>query len=56
MLNFENKNPANIAYDKPSPKFLGFLKKHYDLISYIPQNNNFVVFSNYFQNVNKIKE
>lgn len=54
MLNFENTIPANLAYDRPSPKLLGFLKKHYGLASYIPQNNNFVVYSAYFENVRKI--
>ena len=51
MLNFENTAPANLAYDRPSPKLLGFLKKHYSLVSYIPQNNNYVVYSAYFENV-----
>ena len=51
MLNFENSLPANLAYDRPSPKLLGFLKKHYSLASYIPQNNNYVVYSAYFENV-----
>lgn len=41
-------SPAKIAYDKPSAKLLGFLWKHYGLSWYIPQNNNFVVFSAYF--------
>ncbi len=49
MLKFENTTPANLAYDRPSPKLLSFLKKHYNLASYIPQNNNYVVYSAYFQ-------
>jgi len=48
MLTHQKINPAKIAYDKPSPKLLGFLRKHYGLSRYIPQNNNFVVFSAYF--------
>ena len=48
MLAAENVVPSQLAYDRPSPKLIGFLKKHYALSSYIPQNNNFVVFSQYF--------
>lgn len=48
MLQTENVSPAQLAYDRPSPKLIGFLKKHYGLMSYIPQNNNFVIFNQYF--------
>ena len=48
MLKTTKISPSKIAYDKPSPKLLGFLRKHYGLSRYIPQNNNFVVFSAYF--------
>lgn len=41
-------NPARFAYDRPSHKLLSFLKKYYNLSSYIPQNNNFVVFRKYW--------
>lgn len=51
MLAFENTLPGNLAYDRPSPKLLGFLKKHYSLASYFAQNNNYVVYSVYFENV-----
>jgi hypothetical protein len=50
MLKFENTQPKLLAYDRPSPKLLGFLKKHYGLNQYVPQNNNFVVFNDYFDN------
>lgn len=50
MLKFENVQPKILAYDRPSPKLLGFLKKHYGLNQYIPQNNNYVVFNDYFLN------
>lgn len=36
------------GYDKPSEKLLGFLNKYYNLKSYVPQANNFVVFNRYF--------
>ena len=29
----------------------GFLKKHYGLSKFIPQNNNFVIFDQYFTSV-----
>lgn len=49
MLSSESANPARLGYDRPSPKFLGFLRKHYGLSDYVPQTNNFVVFSEYFR-------
>jgi len=36
MLRVCSITPAKIAYDKPSPKLLGFLRKHYGLSRYIP--------------------
>ena len=50
MLKFENIQPKLIAYDRPSPKLVGFLKKHYGLSNYVVQNNNFVIFNEYFEN------
>ena len=47
MLENENVEPHNLAYDRPSEKFLSFLKKHYNLANYTPQPNNFVVFREY---------
>lgn len=51
MLEFEKAHPAKLAYDRPSPKLLQFLKKHYGLVNYIPQNNNYVIYSQYFSAV-----
>jgi alpha-tubulin N-acetyltransferase 1 len=48
MLEYENTQPEKLAYDRPSPKLLGFLRKHYSLSNYIPQNNNFVIFDKFF--------
>ncbi len=48
MLVCEKIQPAKLAYDRPSPKLLAFLKKHYGLVDYVPQNNNFVVYNQYF--------
>ncbi len=39
-----------IAYDRPSKLLLSFLNKHYKLVSFIPQNNNYVIFDQYFNN------
>lgn len=49
MLQAEQLTAEQLAYDRPSPKLLSFLHKHYGLASYIPQSNNFVVFEAYFQ-------
>lgn len=48
MLEEEGILPDRLAYDRPSPKLLGFLKKHYSLNLPIKQNNNFVVFPSFF--------
>ncbi|GFR78052.1 alpha-tubulin N-acetyltransferase [Elysia marginata] len=52
MLSKENIRVEHLAIDRPSPKFLSFLKKHYGLDSTIPQVNNFVIFQNFFSNRN----
>jgi len=39
----------HLAVDRPSPKFLSFLQKHYNLKSVIPQVNNFVIFEGFFR-------
>ncbi|CUF14385.1 Hypothetical protein, putative [Bodo saltans] len=48
MLELERVDARQLAIDRPSPKFLGFLKKHYHLSDFVPQSNNFVVFQQYF--------
>ena len=48
MLEGEKISADKLGYDRPSPKLLSFLKKHYKLVDYVPQNNNFVVYNNYF--------
>ena len=48
MLEHQGVRPHRLAYDRPSPKLLGFLGKHYNLKNYTPQANNFVVFKRYF--------
>lgn len=49
MLQMEGLQPAELAYDRPSSKLICFLGKHFGLVKYRPQNNNFVVFDEYFQ-------
>lgn len=44
-----------MAIDKPSPKLLSFLHKHYGLETIIPQMNNFVIFEGFFDNRNDRK-
>ena len=58
MLEHEGVRPEKLGYDRPSPKLLGFLAKHYGLKRYVPQNNNFVVYSQYFEdgNVENVKQ
>lgn len=50
MLENEGKQAYEFGYDRPSPKLLGFLAKHYNLRHFSPQSNNFVVFNDYFNN------
>jgi len=49
MLEYERIDPSKLAYDRPSPKLISFLKKHYGLSKFIPQNNNFVIFDQYWE-------
>ena len=41
-------HPRFLATDRPSPKLIGFLKKHYNLVRNIPQVNNYVIFEGFF--------
>lgn len=50
MLQHKNLEPVLMAYDRPSPKYLSFLAKHYCLYQSVPQVNNFVVFEGFFLN------
>ncbi|XP_021506988.1 alpha-tubulin N-acetyltransferase 1 isoform X5 [Meriones unguiculatus] len=48
MLEKERVEPHQLAIDRPSPKLLRFLNKHYNLESTVPQVNNFVIFEGFF--------
>ena len=52
MLSQEKVEPRKIAYDRPSPLLLRFLKKHYGLADYVPQNNKYVIYEQYFKVLN----
>lgn len=49
MLSCEGLQAAQLAYDRPSPKLKAFLAKHYGLTRFRPQNNNYVIFDDYFE-------
>ncbi|XP_059826838.1 alpha-tubulin N-acetyltransferase 1 [Hypanus sabinus] len=49
MIQYEGVKPYHLAIDRPSSKFLSFLRKHYGLSATIPQVNNFVVFDSFFR-------
>lgn len=49
MLEREGLQAWNLGYDRPSIKFVNFLRKHYGLSDFTPQANNFVVFRRYFE-------
>mmetsp|Transcript_40803 Transcript_40803/g.64241 ORF Transcript_40803/g.64241 Transcript_40803/m.64241 type:complete len:257 (+) Transcript_40803:56-826(+) len=48
MLRQEGVEPRSLGYDRPSPKLIGFLRKHFGLVQYQPQANHFVVFDKYW--------
>ncbi|XP_063041323.1 alpha-tubulin N-acetyltransferase 1 isoform X4 [Engraulis encrasicolus] len=50
LLQHKKVEPQLMAYDRPSPKFLAFLRKHFSLQEGVPQVNNFVVFNGFFKN------
>lgn len=48
MLLAEGLEPTDIAIDRPSFKFLGFMKKYFGLAKFIPQSSHFVIFDQFF--------
>jgi alpha-tubulin N-acetyltransferase 1 len=48
MLSHQSVVPQRLAYDRPSPKLMGFLAKYFNLTKYVQQNNNYVVFDDYY--------
>lgn len=49
MLAAERASPERLAYDRPSPKLVGFLKKHFQLSQHTAQQNNMVIFDAFFE-------
>ena len=47
-LHNEQLPPERFAYDRPSPKLIGFMGKHYGLRDFVPQQNKFVIFDEFF--------
>ena len=54
MLNYKNIHPGELAYDSPTLRFLAFLKRNYGLENFIAQENNFIIFDEFFES-DKIK-
>uniref|UniRef100_F6SRD6 Alpha-tubulin N-acetyltransferase n=1 Tax=Ciona intestinalis TaxID=7719 RepID=F6SRD6_CIOIN len=48
MLHVEGVKASHLAIDRPSHKFISFLKKHFSLWATVPQVNNFVIFDGFF--------
>jgi len=48
MLANEGVDVKHLAIDRPSDKFIYFLRKHYQLTKMIPQVNNFAIFDGFF--------
>jgi len=48
MRQHERVEAASLGYDRPSGKFLGFLRRHFGLSSFTPQSNTFVLFDEYW--------
>ena len=48
MLNDVDVPPRRLGYDRPSPKLLSFLSKHYQLTDFVAQNNNYVIYDQYW--------
>ncbi|KAL0217044.1 hypothetical protein RCL1_007527 [Eukaryota sp. TZLM3-RCL] len=44
-----NTSPESLAYDRPSPKLLAFLRKHYNQNHPRHQDNNYVIYPGFFQ-------
>jgi hypothetical protein len=45
----EGLGPHQLAFDRPSAKLLPFMQRHFQLVTYTPQSNHFVLFHEYFK-------
>ena len=48
MLQHEGLQAHQLAYDRPSKKLIAFCKRHFGLRDYPPQDNNFVLFDEFW--------
>ena len=51
MVNFERKYPEELAYENPSNQLINFLQKHYNLVNFVEQNNNYIVYDEFFNHI-----
>ena len=49
MLENEGVRPEELGIDRPSFKFLGFMKKYFNLSKFLNQNSHFVIFDRFFE-------
>ena len=56
MMMKEKIEARKMGFDRPSMKFINFLNKYFGLNDYVPQNNNYVVFKDYFIDEPKSKD
>ncbi|KAJ7383271.1 Alpha-tubulin N-acetyltransferase 1 [Desmophyllum pertusum] len=54
MLKMEGRMVHQLAIDRPSHKFVSFLKKYYGLKNAIPQANNFVIHEHFFSDLQAV--
>ena len=48
FLNSQNVNVESVAFDRPSPKLVSFLTKHFNISDLVFQPNNFVISRKFF--------
>ncbi|KAH8321071.1 hypothetical protein KR074_008305, partial [Drosophila pseudoananassae] len=51
MLADQGWSPCKCSVDRPSPKMIGFLGKHFGLVRTITQGNRFVVYDGFFDDL-----
>ncbi|XP_017103672.2 alpha-tubulin N-acetyltransferase 2-like [Drosophila bipectinata] len=51
MLADQGWSPCKVSVDRPSPKMIGFLGKHFGLVRTITQGNRFVVYDGFFDDL-----
>lgn len=49
MLKNEDVRPEDLGIDRPSFKFIGFMRKYFGLSKYTEQSSHFVIFDQFFE-------